>query len=319
MHDTHRPALILALLLATTACSQSDGPEGLVGTLERDRIPLRLENDEIIVSRDAAEGEPVVAGALLLSQDPRRLEAALAAAEANLRLAQARQAELERGPRSEQIQEGRARLTGAEQDLAAAVTDLTRARELVDQHLASQQTFDNAKRARDLAEARRDEAKAALSALLAGTTVEELQQTAAAVAAAEATVTGRRLDLEQTRLIAANDGILERWLVEVGERPVPGQPVGVLLGADPYALTWLPEPYRSRVAVGDRVEVHVDGVTAPVTGTVRMIATQASFTPYYSLTERDRPRLAFRMEVALPDTGLLGTGTGVRVILPEGP
>jgi HlyD family secretion protein len=51
---------------------------------------------------------------------------------------------------------------------------------------------------------------------------------------------------------------------------------------------------------GSSLQVHVDGLDGPLTGTIRRISSEASFTPYFALTERDRGRLSYVAEVALP-------------------
>lgn len=305
--------LITALLLS--ACEPADQALDLAGTLERERIALRVEVNEVVVQRWVEQGDRVAAGDLLLTLDDRRRRAALEVAEAELARAMARLAELQRGPRREEIDEARARLRGAEQDLAAARVDLDRAEDLVEQQLAAERTYDQAKREFDLAFARRDESSAALEAMLAGTTIEELLQAEASVAAAAAEVTGRTVDLEQTQLIATRDGLIERWLIEEGERATITEPVGILVAARPHALVWVPGSLRSRVQVGDQLPVLLDGWDQPLTGTVEVIAAEPAFTPFHSLNERDRPRLAFRMEVTLEDDPALAAGTGLRVLL----
>jgi HlyD family secretion protein len=85
-----------------------------VGTLERDRLDLVAEASEPVVERSVDEGAYVEAGSLLVKLDPVRLEAQVAQAASARARAEARLAELVRGPRRERIAETRARLLGAE-------------------------------------------------------------------------------------------------------------------------------------------------------------------------------------------------------------
>jgi HlyD family secretion protein len=57
----------------------------------------------------------------------------------------------------------------------------------------------------------------------------------------------------------------------------------------------------------------VDGVDAPQRGVVRYIAGEASFTPYYALTQRDRSRLVYVAEIDLPDAASSALPVGVPV------
>jgi HlyD family secretion protein len=48
-------------------------------------------------------------------------------------------------------------------------------------------------------------------------------------------------------------------------------------------------------------------------GQVRFVASEAEFTPYYSLTAADRSRLSFLAEVVFDDAGAQSLPTGVPV------
>jgi HlyD family secretion protein len=85
----------------------------------------------------------------------------------------------------------------------------------------------------------------------------------------------------------------------------------LLDGGVPYARVYVPEQLRARVQAGSRLSVRVDGVAAPLAGTVRFIAGEASFTPYYSLTQRDRSRLSYLAEIDLPEPAAQSLPVGV--------
>ena len=54
---------------------------------------------------------------------------------------------------------------------------------------------------------------------------------------------------------------------------------------------------------GSPVELRIDGLADPVTGAVRWVASEAAFTPYFALTERDRGRLTYEAKVDLDVSG----------------
>ena len=111
-------------------------------------------------------------------------------------------------------------------------------------------------------------------------------------------------------------GLVDSLPFEVGERPRQGDIVAVMLtGEQPFARIYVPEPLRASVSVGDELFVNVDGVANPVSGTVRRIAAEPIFTPYFALTERDRSRLAYVAEVTLANNGeRLPEGLPVQVL-----
>jgi len=101
---------------------------------------------------------------------------------------------------------------------------------------------------------------------------------------------------------------------ETGERPPAGAVVAVLLAdGAPYARVYVPEALRVRVTPGVAAQVHVDGLPEPFAGRVRSVASEAAFTPYYALTERDRGRLVFVAEVDLVGEAAARLPTGVPV------
>jgi HlyD family secretion protein len=59
------------------------------------------------------------------------------------------------------------------------------------------------------------------------------------------------------------------------------------------------------------VTVHVDGVAQAFAGVVRFVATEASFTPYFALTQRDRSRLSYLSEIDLTGPGALDLPAGI--------
>ena len=75
----------------------------------------------------------------------------------------------------------------------------------------------------------------------------------------------------------------------------------------------MPEPIRSRVKVGTQATLAVDGIARTFKGQVRFIASEAEFTPYYSLTAADRSRLSFLAEVVIDDSEATALPSGVPV------
>jgi HlyD family secretion protein len=273
-----------------------------VGELASDRIELTAEISEPILSIAIAEGEDVVAGQVLLQQDDRRAQARLAEAEAALGQTRARLDELVRGPREEQISAARANVEGATQDLDFRRSEMTRVTEVHARGLAAPDQLDRARAALDAAEANLKLRLAQLEERLAGTTVEELAQAEQAVKQAEARRDAAVIDVERHTTRAPVDGVADTRLFEVGERPVPGQPMLIVLGGtQAYARAFVPESLRVHIRSGSDAQIYVDGLDNPLSGRVRWISNEAAFTPYYALTERDRGRLSYMAKIDIVD------------------
>lgn len=314
------PAL-LCLSVCIAACAPSDGDMRSVGQLESDRIEITAEFAEPITARLVSEGQPVRRGDALIRLDSSRIETAIAEATAAMAQSRARQDELIRGPRREQIVAAQANVSGAERELEFRAAQYQRALQVFERELVSPEVRDQAKAALDAAESNLGALRAQLSELLSGTTMEELGQAEQSVLQAEARLAAMNIDLERHTLSAPVDGLLDSILFEPGERPLPGQPVAILLsGAQPYARIYVSETLRAQVRPGSPARIHVDGIAEPFNGRVRWIASEAAFTPYFALTQHDRGRLTYFAKVDILDASdRLPDGVPVEVTLLVGP
>lgn len=308
------PAMLL--MLSVTACNQ-EAPDTMVGTLERDRVELKVESNEAITAIHFEDGDSVKPGDIILEQDSSRAQARLDQLSAVRDQATARLAELQRGPRPEAIREAQARLQADDVLAANAKSDLARAQDIFDRGLSNQSDLDRARTTWQTAVARAQADREALSALLNGTTVEELQQAQAALDAAEAGVRLAEIDLQRLTLTSPAGGVIDKVLFEVGERPVAGTTVAVVLDDQRlFARIYVPEPLKAQITVGTKLDVRVDGTTGSMQGTVSWVSADASFTPYFALTEHDRSRLSFLAEVVVDNSGNLPVGLPLEAWLP---
>jgi len=307
-------SLALALAALLLASCERETENFMVGTLERDRIELKVESSEPIVSIDVRDGQTVVPGDLVLTQDPARALQRLQQLAGLRDQAAARLAELKRGPREETIREARANLEATRVQRNNARSDLERTREVFGRGLSSQGQLDRDETAYKTAVAREQAAVEALERLLNGTTVEELQQAEAALAAAEAQFRAAELDLERTRIVAPVAGTVDKVLYQLGERPAAGTTIAVLLdNSRTFARVYVPEQLRTRIRPGVSLSVRIDGVADRFDGRVRWVSADASFTPYFALTEHDRSRLSYLAEIDLDGADELPAGVPLQV------
>ena len=309
----------LSLVLLISACDSDLDNGRMVGELASDRVELTAEVAEPIIEVLVTEGEQVEAGQILLRQDASRANARLAEAEAALLQNQARLDEFIRGPRSEQIAAGRANVAGSNKELEFRQSEYERFKELHARQLASPDTLDRAKAALDAAAANDELRRAQLQELLSGTTVEVLAQAEQAVQQAIARRDLLAVDLDRHATRAPVDGVVDSRLFELGERPVPGQPMLVLLpGEQPHARIYVPEQARVGVVAGKKASIYIDGINQTLTGRVRWVASEAMFTPYFALTERDRGHLTYEAKIDIDTSGArLPEGMPVEVELHD--
>jgi HlyD family secretion protein len=304
--------LIAAVLLP--GCERDDSPLPLVGTLERDRVALVAEASERIVAVVVSEGDVVGHGDVLMRLDSQRQDVEVRRARAERDAAGQRLAELVRGPRAEEIRAAQARLKGAQDNLAVQTREYRRIADLVERSLLAENDLDRAQNALETADAEVQSLSASLEALVVGTTAEELGQAQAQLDAAEAALEARKILADRMTIHAPRDGRIESIPYKLGAQPRTGDTVMTMLADQaPYARVYVPEILRARVQSGVSAEVTVDGIDRRFRAQVRYISAEAAFTPYYSLTERDRGRLSFLAEVTLLDDEAVSLPSGVAV------
>jgi len=308
--------LLTSALLSLAACDQAETTY-MVGTLERDRIDIIVESNEPILSIAAQDGQQVGVGDLILEQDPARASARLAQQTGLRNQAAARLAELRRGPREELIRESRARLESSRAEQKNALANYERTRDIHAQGLSSDFRLDTDRTRSETAVAQVKADSESLERLLNGTTVEELDQAVAALETGEAQVQQAQLDLDRTRIFAPVNGVVDKVLFRVGERPAPGTTIAVILDSSrTYARVYVPEHLRARVTPGTAIDVRVDGIDDHLAGTVRWVSSDATFTPYFALTEHDRSRLSFLAEIDIPEAADLPSGVPLQADFP---
>jgi HlyD family secretion protein len=311
MNQCMRIGLLATCLLA--GCTRHDA-NTLPGTLERDRVELVAEANETIVSLPLTEGATVKPGDVVVVQDRALSKAELDAARAQLAEAESRVEELRNGPRNTSIRAAAARRDRARAQRDDAIRERDRLLGLVERSLVSKSEAERQVALASAAEADLREAEATLRELKEGTRSEQLTQARQAADSARANLAGLETSSARLEVRSPIDGTIDALPFHVGEKPQRGATVAVLLASTaPYARVHVPEPIRSNVKVGTPATLHVDGIERAFKGQVRFIATEAEFTPYYSLTVADRSRLSFLAEVVFDEVGDLVLPAGVPV------
>jgi HlyD family secretion protein len=282
--------------------------------VERDRVELAADADEFIIALPFAEGAQVKAGDVIVVQDRAISAAELDAARAQLAEAEARVEELKNGPRVTSIRAAAARRDRAKAQRDDAVRERDRLLDLVKQNLVSRSQADQQVAAANAAEASLHEAESDLRELQEGTRSEQLTQARQAADGSRANLRALETSSARLEVRAPIAGTVDSLPFHVGEKPTRGATVAVLLAnTAPYARIHVPAPLRAQVKQGMAATLRVDGVDHAFQGRVRFIASEAEFTPYYSLTAADRSRLSFLAEVVFDEGDARSLPSGVPV------
>jgi HlyD family secretion protein len=308
-----RHILLITLMLLLCGCDKA--PPQALGTLEYDRITLPSPAAERIVEISVREGQKVAAGQSLLKLEAARTESTTIAAQQEAQRQREALQELEVGARSETIAQARAQLAAAQAQARDARAYYARVQPLGARKLIAAADVDRARAAASSADAQVRTVQAALAELENGTRPERIAQGKAAARAAQAQASAQQVTLEKLNVVAPRAGRVDSLPYRLGDQAPIGAPLAILLAGDaPYARVYVPEPIRVNVKVGQKARVFIQGRDAAIAGTVRMIRSEPSFTPYYALIGEDAARLSYLAEIQLDKaTGELPAGLPVRV------
>lgn len=282
-------SLLVALALAgvATSCQPNGNPASISGTIEVDEVHIAPRTGGRVVRLLAQEGDALTSGQTV---------AELAAPE--LRAQRERQAaqlaELEAGPRPEEIAAGKAEWEAQTAQLDLARLEARRADELFAQKAISSTEHDRAQSAVQTLEKSVAAAKARYDLLLAGTRPERLAAARAELAQTDAL-------LAELTVAAPTNCVLETLSVKVGDVLPPNREVATLLLMDHlWVRVFVPEPWLGRIKLGESATVRVDAFPGrDFPGTVEQIARAAEFTPRNVQTTEERVKQVFGVKVRL--------------------
>jgi multidrug resistance efflux pump len=152
------------------------------------------------------------------------------------------------------------------------------------------------------AEARLEEATQAWQLMVNGYRKEEIAAAKAAVDTAEAGLAAINRQIEELRVTAPVNGVVEAVDLEPGDLVTANAPMVSLMDtSDLWVRAYLPED-ELNISVGQEVRVTVDSYRErEFTGQITFIARQAEFTPGNVQTPEERSKQVFRAKVTLLD------------------
>lgn len=243
------------------------------------------------------EGQVIAVKDLLFVQDRVQLTAAVTAAKAQLRVAEAQLANIGSGAREEELEVVRAELEQARVTLDLAEKTLERSRQLVADSIIAQSRLDQDLSAQASANAQVRRLEAELTAMELPARAEELVAARASVEAAEAEVERIQSDLDARTVSAPVAGLVEKVFFEPGEVATAGTPVVSILPENALTVRfYVRESERSALAVGDLFTMECDGCPTDYTARLTRIDADPQFSPPIIYSREERARMVFRAE-----------------------
>ena len=278
------PAIIVALtIVAIVAISLwylvQPQPLMIQGEADGTRIDIAARVDGRVAELPVDRGQNVTAGQTLVTIDNPELLTRLNEAQAASTVAAADLKRIEVGTRAEVIASRRAALAAAEANTRLAEQTYDRTKQLTTRDFASMQKLDEQTNTLDVARRSQQQAKLALDEAIAGYTVEERGVAKAALVKADAAITTLKAEVAELVVKAPRAAQVYYTSAEVGEFVSPGVPLLSLVDLSDVWLRFdLREDLVKGLKVGDRFEVRVPALgDKPINVAVRSIATKGEY------------------------------------------
>ncbi|HEY4485685.1 MAG TPA: efflux RND transporter periplasmic adaptor subunit [Nitrospiria bacterium] len=271
------------------------------GTIEATEVEIASKVTGRIERIHVAEGERVEAGQLLVEIERRELEAQVRAAEAQVAAARANLANLEAGSREQEIKKAEAAMEEAAANLDKTRVDFLRLDRLHKDRVVSDQEWERAKTALDVAAAREREASEHAGLLKAGVRKEVIEAARGEWQRAQAELALARAQRDNARLSSPLTATVLVKVREAGEMATAGAPIVTLGDLDHlWVKIYVKETELGRVKLGQAATVKVDSFPAKgYAGRVAFISSKAEFTPKTIQTKEERVKMVFEVKVAV--------------------
>jgi membrane fusion protein YbhG len=273
------------------------------GNVDVHQVELGFRVAGRVAKLNVDEGSQVEPGNVLAQLDPVPFQTEVAAATAQVAMAQAQFDKATRGYRSEEIAQAAAAVRQREADAAnARVTD-ERLKGLYPQGAVTRQEMDDTEARLRESEAQLASAKEQLALVTRGSRQEDIQTQEANLANAKANLDKARTALEDATLTAPTRGIVSVRAREVGAIVQAGQTIYTVALNDPvWIRAYAPQPRLGRIKPGMQVKIEIDSMPGKqYTGTVGFVSPEAEFTPKSVQTEAVRDDLVYRLRIVAND------------------
>jgi HlyD family secretion protein len=290
------------------------------GNVDVHQVELAFRVSGRIAKLDVDEGDRVAPGTELALLDRVPFETDVAAATAQVAMAQAQFDKATRGFRTEEIAQAAAAVRQREADLANAKVTDDRLKGLFPQGAVTRQDMDNADARVRESDAQLASAREQLALVTRGSRIEDIQVQEANLAAAKANLVKAHTALEDATLMAPSNGVVSVRAREVGAIVQSGATIYTVALNDPvWIRAYVPQPRLGRIKPGMTVKVEIDSVPGKqFDGIVGFISPEAEFTPKSVQTEQVRDDLVYRLRIVAKDPdNVFRQGMPVTVRVPE--
>ncbi len=277
----------------------TQGSLTLFGNVDIRQVELAFNASERIAEIRVEEGESVKKGQLLAVLETRRMQQQVNRAEAQLAGQSEEVRKLENGTRAEEIRKLQAEVAATRSEAANAEKTFQRLRPLAAQSLASQDQTDEAGARAEITRARVRMAEESLSLAQAGPRREDIAAAKARLEAMKAELDIARKNLEDARLVAPDNAVIQNRILQPGDMASPQRPVFTLALINPvWIRAYVSQPDMGKIFPGMRARIHTDSYPDKTyEGWLGYISPTAEFTPKSVETQDVRTDLVYQLRV----------------------
>jgi len=295
-------AIIAAVIHFYPRLTAKPAPSGkllLSGNIEAHESLISFKVTGRVVELPVEEGQWVQAGTLLARLDDADYRQKVDIDAANLRVRESNLALTLAGTRDEEIKAAQAAMLDAQADLQQKKLDDERAQRLFKKDAISAQDRDLSATALKRATAVFESAQQRYNEAVEGSRKEDIRIAQANVAAARQSLGLSRINLDYTRLLAPNAGVVSVRQAELGEVVSPGTPIVTLSDLDRVWLrAYVAETDLGRIRWGQNAIITTDTYPGKnYHGRISFISSTAEFTPKSVQTYKERVTLVYRIKI----------------------
>ncbi len=228
----------------------------LYGNVDIREVEAAFNDNGFVAKLLVQEGDHVQKGELIAIMDDQRYAASLAAAQAQAANQKQVLAALLAGSRPEQIVQAKAQMDALAAIYQNDAANYKRYATLALTNAGSRQQRDDTKAAYDSAKQNYEAAKQAYILAVKGPRQEDIAAAQAAYDAAAAQATLAAVELQDTKLYAPSDGIIENRILEPGDMASPQTPVYTIALTNPlWVRAYVPETSLGKITLGMEADI----------------------------------------------------------------
>jgi len=275
----------------------------LYGNVDIRQVHLAFHDTGRIKDILVQEGDRVKTGDLVAVMDPGRYEANLRKLTNEFESRKQVLARMLAGSRPQEIAKAKAQVKADKAKLKDARLTYNRLLKLAKTQYVSRQKLDDATAVLKTAGQKLKASEEVLSLAVVGPRGEDINAARAMFEAGKAAVDFARQELDDTKLYAPSDGIVEDRIMEPGDMAFPERPVLTLALTTPlWIRAYVPEPDLGKIAKGMKAEITTDSFPGKrYHGWVGFISPTAEFTPKNVETPELRTRLVYQVRIYVND------------------